>query len=101
MASIMRGTDIPFDLKNFPEGASIVRLDFAQDKNIVVTKFADDFTYDAETETYNAVITQAEALKFSDKKMIEVQLSFYINGHAKRTHIATATPDKILYEGVI
>lgn len=101
MASIMRGTDIPFDLKNLPEGAIIKRLDFSQKEEIVVTKFTDDFTYDAEMKTYNAVITQEEALKFSDKRVIEIQLSFVVNGHAKRTHIATATPDKILYEGVI
>ena len=99
MADIMRGSDIPFILKNLPEGATIKRLDFAQNENIVVTKTGDDFVKDG--ENYNALITQEEALKFNEKRIIEIQLSYVLNGHAKRTRIATATPDKILYEGVI
>ena len=99
MADIMRGSDIPFILKNLPVGATIERLDFAQNQEIIVTKFADDFTQDG--GNYNALITQVEALKFNDKRVIEIQFCYKINGHAKRTRIATATPDKILYEGVI
>lgn len=99
MADIMRGSDIPFILKNLPVGATIERLDFAQNQEIIVTKFADDFTQDG--DNYNALITQEEALKFNDKRVIEIQFCYKINGHVKRTRIATATPDKILYEGVI
>lgn len=99
MADIMRGSDIPFVLKNLPVGATIKRLDFAQNKEIVVTKTADDFTQVG--DEYNATITQEDTLKFNDKRLIEIQLSYEHNGHAKRTIIATATPDKILYEGVI
>ena len=99
MADIMRGTDIPFILKNLPEGATIKRLDFAQNDEIIVTKFADDFVKDG--DNYNALITQEEALRFNDKRVIAIQFCYALNGHAKRTRIATATPDKILYEGVI
>ena len=96
---MMRGTDIPFDIRNFPEGASIVRLDFAQNGNIVITKNADDFTY--QDGTAYSTISQAEMLKIDAKRMIYIQLSFYINGHAKRTSVVSAKPGKILYEGVI
>lgn len=99
MADIMRGSDIPFVLKNLPVGATIKRLDFAQNKEIVVTKTAEDFIQIG--DEYNAIITQEDTLKFNDKRVIEIQLSYEQSGHAKRTLIATATPDKILYEGVI
>ena len=101
MADIMRGADIPFMIKNFPVGATIVRLDFAQQNKIIVTKTTDDFTYDAETGKYNALITQAEALRFDDKHKIDIQLSYHNNGHATRTRISSASPDKIIYEGEI
>ena len=99
MADIMRGSDTPFVLKNLPVGATIKRLDFAQNKEIVVTKTADDFIQ--VDDEYNAIITQEDTLKFSDKRVIEIQLSYEQSGHIKRTVIATVTPDKILYEGVI
>ena len=99
MADIMRGSDIPFVLKNLPVGATIKRLDFAQNDEIIVTKFADDFVQDG--DNYIALITQAEALRFNDKRVIEIQFCYMLNGHAKRTRIAKATPDKILYEGEI
>lgn len=99
MASVIRGTDIPFDLKNFPVGAEIKRLDFAQNDKIVLTKYAEDFTFDG--EVYNATITQEEALKFDSKKLVEVQLSFALNGHIHKTHVKSFRADKTLYEGVI
>ena len=99
MADIMRGSDIPFILKNLPVGAEIKRLDFAQNDEIIVTKYADDFVQDG--DNYIALITQAEALRFNDKRVIEIQFCYMLNGHAKRTRIAKATPDKILYEGEI
>ena len=99
MQTMMRGTDIPFDIKNFPEGASIVRLDFAQQDKVVITKNADDFTY-YEGTAYST-ISQEEMLRIDPKRMIDIQLSLYINGHAKRTNVVSAKPGKILYEGVI
>ena len=99
MQTMMRGTDIPFDIKNFPEGANIVRLDFAQQNSVVITKNADDFTY--HEGTAYSTITQEEMLRIDPKRMIDIQLSFYINGHAKRTSVVSAKPGKILYEGVI
>ena len=99
MATMIRGTDIPFGLKNLPEGAEIKRLDFAQNGEIVITKTGEDFTIDG-TTAYSR-LTQAETLKLNDKRMIEIQLSFIFNGLAKRTHIASVAPEKILYEGVI
>ena len=100
MQTMMRGTDIPFDIKNFPEGAGISRLDFAQNGNIVITKSADDFTYGEDGTAYST-INQEEMLRIDPKRMIDIQLSFYINGHAKRTSVVSAKPGKILYEGVI
>lgn len=99
MASIMRGTDIPFDLKNLPEGTEIKRLDFAQNGKVVITKTVDDFIIDG-TTAYST-LTQEDTLKVSDKYKIDIQLSLYINGKAKRTMIKSVSPDKILYEGVI
>ena len=99
MASIMRGTDIPFDLKNIPEGTIIKRLDFAQNGEIKVTKTGEDFTIEGDT-AYSS-LTQEDTLKFDNKYVIEVQLSVTMNGVAKRTHIKTVSPEKILYEGVI
>lgn len=101
MASVIRGTDIPFDLKNMPVGAEIKRLDFAQNDNIILTKTADDFSYDSQLNIYNATITQEEALKFDGKKVVEVQLSFLLNGHIHKTHVKSFRADKTLYEGVI
>lgn len=99
MASVIRGTDIPFDLKNLPVGAEIKRLDFAQNDKIVLTKTADDFAQTG--EVYNAIITQEEALRFDSKKLVEVQLSFAFNGHIHKTHVKSFRADKTLYEGVI
>ncbi len=99
MASIMRGTDIPFDLKNIPEGTIIKRLDFAQNGAIKVTKTGEDFTI--VDDTAYATLTQEDTLKFDNKFVIEVQLSVTMNGVAKRTVIKTVSPGKILYEGVI
>ena len=99
MASIMRGTDIPFDLKNIPEGTIIKRLDFAQNGEIKVTKTGEDFTIEGDT-AYSS-LTQEDTLKFDNKFVIEVQLSVTMNGVAKRTRIKSVSPEKILYEGVI
>ena len=99
METMMRGTDIPFDIKNFPEGASIARLDFAQQGEVVITKTADDFTY--QDGTAYSTISQVEMLKIDPKHLIDIQLSLYINGHAKRTSVVSAKPGRILYEGVV
>ena len=99
MATMMRGTDIPFDIKNFPEGAIISRLDFAQQGSIVITKTNEDFTYYG-GKAYSS-ISQEEMLKLDPKRLIDIQLSFHLNGHAKRTSVVSAKPGKILYEGVV
>lgn len=99
MQTMRKGTDIPFDIKNFPEGARIDRIDFAQNDNLVITKLADDFTY-YEGVAYST-LTQEETLKIEPDRMIDIQLSFHINGHAKRTNIVRAKPGNILYKGVI
>lgn len=99
MTMIMQGTDIPFVLKNLPEGTIIKRLDFAQHGEIKVTKTGEDFTIDG-TTAYSS-LTQEDTLKFDNKFVIEVQLSVTTNGVAKRTVIKTVSPGKILYEGVI
>lgn len=54
MASIIRGTDIPFDLKNFPVGAEIKRLDFAQNNNVVLKTHVKSFR--ADKTLYEGVI---------------------------------------------
>ena len=99
MASIMRGTEIPFDLKNLPDGTEIKRLDFSQNGQIKITKTGEDFTI--VDDTAYATLTQEDTLKLDDKHMIEIQLSVYINDTPKRTLIKSVSPDKILYEGVI
>lgn len=99
MASVIRGTDIPFDLKNLPVGAEIKRLDFAQNDTVILTKTADDFIVDGTTAS--ATITQEEALRFDSKKLVEVQFSFALNGHIHKTHVKSFRADKTLYEGVI
>lgn len=99
MTSIMRGTDIPFFLRNLPEGAEIKRLDFAQNGMVVITKTTEDFDFDGTTAS--AWLTQAETLRLKEKYMIDIQLSLHINGKAKRTLIKRISLDKILYEGVI
>ena len=99
MASIMRGTEIPFDLKNLPDGTEIKRLDFSQNGQIKITKTGEDFTI-VDDAAY-ATLTQEDTLKLDDKHMIEIQLSVYINDTPKRTLIKSVSPDKILYEGVI
>ncbi len=99
MTSIMRGTDIPFFIRNLPEGAEIKRLDFAQCGIILITKTTEDFDFDGTTAT--AWLTQEDTLKLKEKYMIDIQLSLHINGKAKRTLIKRISSDKILYEGVI
>jgi hypothetical protein len=99
MADIMRGSDIPFILRNLPEGAEIKRLDFSQLGRIVITKTSEDFTYNGNDA--QSLLSQKDTLRFNATYTIEIQLSYVLNGHAKRTRIATAMPDKILYEGVI
>lgn len=99
METMMRGTDIPFDIKNVPEGASIIRLDFAQQGEVVIAKTADDFTY-YDGKAYSS-ISQEEMLKIDPKRLIDIQLSIRINNHVKRSKIVNARPGKILYEGVI
>ena len=100
MASIMRGAEIPFDIKNLPEGSEIKRLDFAQNGVIKITKTGEDFIYDEEGTAFSS-LTQEETLNLDDKHKIEIQLSAYINGIPKRTLIKSVSPDRILYEGVI
>ena len=99
MTMIMQGTDIPSALKNLPEGTIIKRLDFAQHGENKVTKTGEDFTIEGST-AYSS-LTQEDTLKFDSKYAIEIQLSAYINGMAKRTTIKTVSPGKILYKGVI
>lgn len=99
MTSIMRGTDIPFFLRNLPEGAEIKRLDFAQNGMVVITKTTEDFDFDGTTAS--AWLTQVETLRLKEKYMIDIQLSLHINGKAKRTLIKRISLDKILYEGVV
>ena len=99
MLQMMRGTDIPFDIRNLPVSATISRLDFAQQGKIVITKTTDDFTM-VDGVAY-ATITQEEMLKIDQKRNIEIQLSFYLNGHAKRTSVVSTKPGRILYEGVV
>lgn len=99
MAGLMRGTDITLTLRNLPVGCEIKRLDFGQNKEIVFTKYPDDFTIEG-TVGY-VEITQEEALKISDKYIVEMQLSYYLGGKARRTRIAKIPAEKILYEGEI
>ena len=97
--SMIRGTDIPLTLVNLPEGCEIKRLDFSQNDVIVITKTTDDFTIESDTATCK--LTQEETLKFDEKRIVEIQLSYYLNGLAKRTHIKTIPAERILYDGVI
>ena len=99
MLQMMRGTDIPFDIRNLPVSATIARLDFEQQGNVVITKTTDDFTL-VDGVAY-ATITQEEMLKINQKRNIDIQLSFYFNGHAKRTSVVSTKPGRILYEGVV
>ena len=99
MASLMRGTDIPLTLINLPEGIDIKRLDIAQKGRIVITKYHDDFTI--EDNTGVCYLTQEDTLKLDDKRTVEIQLAYYLNGKAKRTYITTVSASKILYDGVI
>ena len=99
MANIMRGTDLPLTFINLPEGIDIKRLDIAQDGEIIITKYHDDFTIEDNTGVVE--LTQAETLKISAKKSIEIQLAYYVNGKAKRTYVTTVSASKILYDGEI
>lgn len=97
--AIMRGTDIPLTFTNLPEGIEIKRLDLAQGKGIVITKYAEDFTIEGNTGYVE--LTQEETLKIDDKTSVEIQLSYYLGGKAKRTYITKVPASKILYDGVI
>ena len=107
MSGMRRGTDIPVTLKRLPQGIDIKRLDFAQNGNIVITKFHDDITIE-ETPSEQGVIvtgytliTQKEALKLEEKRVVEIQLSYYLGNLACRTEIATIPAKRILYNGEI
>lgn len=97
--SIMRGTDIPLTFTKLPEGIDIKRLDLAQSKGIVITKYAEDFTIVGTTGYVE--LTQTETLKIDDKSVVKIQLSYYLGGKAKRTYIKTVPASEILYDGVI
>lgn len=97
--AIMRGTDIPLTFTNLPEGIEIKRLDLAQSKGIVITKYAEDFTIEGNTGYVE--LTQAETLKIDDKSTVKIQLSYYLGGKAKRTYIKTVPASEILYDGEI
>ena len=99
MADIMRGTDIPITLTNLPEDFELKRLDFSQNGEVVITKFADDFTFDGNSAY--ATLTQEETLKISEKRNVEIQLSYYASGLANRTPIQNVPASRILYNGVI
>ena len=97
--SIMRGTDIPLTFINLPVGIEIKRLDLAQNKGIVITKYADDFTIEGTTGYVE--LTQTETLKIDDKTAVKIQLSYYLGGKAKRTYVKTVPASEILYNGEI
>lgn len=99
MASIMRGTDIPLTFKNLPEGIDIKRLDIAQNDVILITKWHDDFVI--EDGTGVCELTQEDTLKIDEKRTVDIQLSYHLNGKAKRTYITTVSASKILYDGEI
>lgn len=99
MATIMRGTDIPITLINLPEGIVIKRLDFAQNGNIVITLYGEDFTIEDNRAT--AYLSQEETLKLNEKITVEIQLGYTIGGKAQRTFIKSVPAGRILYDGVI
>lgn len=99
MAELMRGTDIPITLTNLPDGIEIKRLDFSQNDKIVITKLGTDFTI--EDNTAIGELTQEETLKLDDKRLVEIQLAYKVNGKARRTYIKGVSASKILYEGEI
>ena len=101
MSTMMKGTDIPITLTNLPEGCDIKRLDFAQNNGIVITKYGEDFTIDTEARTATATLSQEETLKFDYNRIVDIQLSYHLNGLAQRSSIKTVNAGRILYDGVI
>ena len=99
MTDLMRGTDIPITLTNLPNDFELKRLDFSQNNTIIITKVADDFTYDGNSA--HSTLTQEETLKLNDMLTVDIQLSYYANGLANRTPIKSVSADRILYNEVI
>lgn len=99
MKSVMKGADIPIYITEIPQGLTIKRLDFSQKDKIVITKMGEDFTVDGD-EAYTT-LSQEETLRLDDKRNVDIQLSYEMNGLVNRTPIVKVNPNKIIFKGVV
>ena len=99
MKSVMKGADIPIYITEIPQGLTIKRLDFSQKDNIVITKMGSDFSVSGNEAS--TTLTQEETLRLDEKRNVEIQLSYELNGYVDRTPVVKVNPNKILYKGVV